>query len=117
MSERKKALTVRPAAYAVGYGKPPAHSRFTPGQSGNPKGRPKGARNRAAAPGHQENRLQSIILDEAYRGVPTGSRAVAGRKRCEGKPARPAIVHDTDHLDRAGAEEGARVRARGRHHP
>ena len=46
-----------------------------------------------------------------------GSRAVAGRKRCEGKPARPAIVHDTDHLDRAGAEEGARVRARGRHHP
>ena len=67
MSDRKKALTVRPAAYAVGYGKPPAHSRFAPGRSGNSKGRPKGARNRAAAPGHQENRLQSIILDEAYR--------------------------------------------------
>ena len=26
----------------VGYGKPPKHSRFKPGQSGNPKGRPKG---------------------------------------------------------------------------
>jgi Family of unknown function (DUF5681) len=78
MTERKKALTVRPAAYAVGYGKPPAHSRFTPGRSGNPKGRPKGARNRPAAPGHQENRLQSIILDEAYRGVPVndGKRQV-----------------------------------------
>ena len=65
-------------AFARGYGKPPAHSRFTPGQSGNPKGRPKGARNRAAAPGHQENRLQSIILDEAYRGVPVndGKRQV-----------------------------------------
>ncbi|TPI63366.1 hypothetical protein FJ420_13120 [Mesorhizobium sp. B3-1-3] len=25
----------------VGYGKPPKHSRFKPGQSGNPKGRPK----------------------------------------------------------------------------
>lgn len=26
----------------VGYGKPPKHSRFKPGQSGNPRGRPKG---------------------------------------------------------------------------
>jgi hypothetical protein len=26
----------------VGYGRPPRHSRFRPGQSGNPKGRPKG---------------------------------------------------------------------------
>jgi hypothetical protein len=29
----------------VGYGKPPKHSRFKPGQSGNPNGRPKGCRN------------------------------------------------------------------------
>lgn len=27
--------------YKVGYGKPPVHSRFKPGQSGNKKGRPK----------------------------------------------------------------------------
>ncbi|WP_022698177.1 DUF5681 domain-containing protein [Euryhalocaulis caribicus] len=33
--------------YEIGYGKPPRHSRFKPGQSGNPKGRPKGARNAA----------------------------------------------------------------------
>ena len=31
--------------YDVGYGKPPVHSRFKPGQSGNSKGRPKGVRN------------------------------------------------------------------------
>ena len=31
--------------YDVGYGKPTKHSRFKPGQSGNPKGRPKRARN------------------------------------------------------------------------
>ncbi len=29
--------------YEIGYGKPPLHSRFRPGQSGNPRGRPKGA--------------------------------------------------------------------------
>lgn len=34
----------RPHDYEVGYGKPPRHSRFKPGQSGNPKGRRKGAK-------------------------------------------------------------------------
>jgi hypothetical protein len=29
--------------YEVGYGRPPIQSRFKPGKSGNPKGRPKGA--------------------------------------------------------------------------
>jgi hypothetical protein len=33
------------SAYAVGYGKPPRHSRFEPGQSGNPRGRPPGSKN------------------------------------------------------------------------
>ena len=31
--------------YEVGYGKPPQHSRFRPGRSGNPRGRPKGSKN------------------------------------------------------------------------
>ena len=31
--------------YAVGYGKPPRHTRFTQGQSGNPRGRARGAKN------------------------------------------------------------------------
>ena len=31
--------------YDVGYGKPPKHTRFKPGQSGNPNGRPKGTKN------------------------------------------------------------------------
>lgn len=33
------------ANYDVGYGKPPPETQFKPGQSGNPKGRPKGSRN------------------------------------------------------------------------
>jgi len=31
----------RQPKYQVGYGRPPVHSRFKPGVSGNPKGRPK----------------------------------------------------------------------------
>jgi hypothetical protein len=31
--------------YEVGYKKPPQHTRFQPGRSGNPRGRPKGAKN------------------------------------------------------------------------
>jgi hypothetical protein len=34
-----------PGSLAVGYGRPPLHSRFKPGQSGYPKGRSKGSRN------------------------------------------------------------------------
>ncbi len=31
--------------YTVGYAKPPSNTQFKPGQSGNPRGRPKGAKN------------------------------------------------------------------------
>ena len=33
--------------YEVGYGKPPRHTRFRKGQSGNPRGRPKESKNLA----------------------------------------------------------------------
>ena len=34
-----------PRDYEVGYGKPPRHTRFKKGQSGNPRGRPPAAKN------------------------------------------------------------------------
>src|SRR5260370_30614119 len=37
--------TDRKPDYEVGYGKPPLHTRFKKGQSGNPRGRPRGAKN------------------------------------------------------------------------
>ena len=62
--------------YDVGYGKPPAKSRFKPGLSGNPRGRPRGSRNKR--PALNEERLKDIILDEAYReiAVRDGNRSV-----------------------------------------
>lgn len=35
-------------SYETGYGKPPRHTRFKKGESGNPKGRRKGSRNLAS---------------------------------------------------------------------
>lgn len=66
-----------PTDYDVGFGKPPTGSRFKPGQSGNPKGRPKGSKNKR--PGLHEERMKDIILDEAYReiSVRDGDRSVS----------------------------------------
>src|SRR5918997_3032859 len=58
-----------PAIYEVGYGKPPVHTRFRKGQSGNPSGRPRRK---------VTERAKEIALQEAYRLVPVrdGDRIV-----------------------------------------
>jgi hypothetical protein len=56
---------LKKSRYSVGYGKPPKHSRFKPGQSGNPKGRPKGARGFKAE--LDEELKQLITVTEAGR--------------------------------------------------
>ena len=65
---RKAGKLPRHAGCEVGYGKPPAESRFKPGQSGNPGGRPKGSRNRKTSPEQED--LRSIFYKEANRRVP-----------------------------------------------
>lgn len=72
--------------YAVGYGKPPQHSRFQPGQSGNPKGRPKGSLNLAMALNRALREKVTVVehgrsrqitkLDAAVKGLV--NRAVKG---------------------------------------
>ncbi len=44
MAERRRKSPPK-GDYEVGYGRPPKRSRFKPGQSGNPKGRPRGRKN------------------------------------------------------------------------
>ncbi len=51
---------VPPPAYAVGYGKPPLHTRFVTGVCANPRGRP---------PGVSAARVKVLALKEAYRRV------------------------------------------------
>ncbi len=56
------------AVYAVGYGKPPVANQFKPGQSGNPKGRPKAAKG-----------LKTIVRDTLTQKVIV--RTASGEKR------------------------------------
>jgi hypothetical protein len=60
MSTRNAAPKSAPASYAVGYGKPPAHTRFQKGKSANPGGRPR----RGVA-----EQAKALALKEAYRKV------------------------------------------------
>lgn len=44
MNDMKRPSSPPNGEYSVGYGRPPQQTRFQPGRSGNPKGRPKGSR-------------------------------------------------------------------------
>ena len=55
--------------YEVGYGKPPRHTRFEPGRSGNPRGRPPGAKNMKTLLSKALNELVIVTEDGGRRKV------------------------------------------------
>ena len=78
--------------YDVGYGKPPMHTRFKLGQTGNPQGRPKGSKNLKTdlleelaetmriTEGGQERRIskqRALIKAQVARGIKGNDRAAA----------------------------------------
>jgi hypothetical protein len=56
----------RKGSFEVGFGKPPRSTQFEPGQSGNSKGRPKGAKNFATALEH-ELRATVVVTENGKR--------------------------------------------------
>jgi hypothetical protein len=74
MTERKRLRRPVNGDHEVGYGKPPVNTRFKPGQSGNPKGRPKGTNNlrrdvqkllKKGVPLNEHGRRRTVSTQEA----------------------------------------------------
>jgi len=80
------------ANYPVGYARPPKDSQFKPGQSGNPSGRPKGARN-ASSMAHDA--LEQKINIKLKR----SSREMTVRKAAYLRLAERAVAGDIKALD------------------
>lgn len=72
--------------YEVGYRRPPTHTRFQPGRSGNPKGRPKAAKG-----------LKTIARDVLTTRVPV--RTASGEKKMH---RIEAVLHKTVELAKKG---------------
>lgn len=99
----------------VGYGKPPVGSRFKPGQSGNPRGRPKGARNAATI-------VSQILNHRVTIQSPTGPKKGSLREamiwkqvelaiKGDGKAFRTLIETDERHREQTGGEADAGLSA------
>ncbi len=64
MTDKKEPTAKQRRNHSVGYGKPPKQHQFKKGQSGNPRGRPRGAANRIT-----EESILTHVAREAYREV------------------------------------------------
>ncbi|MCK1324665.1 MULTISPECIES: DUF5681 domain-containing protein [unclassified Bradyrhizobium] len=76
-----------------GYGKPPLHTRFKPGQSGNPRGRPKGSLNFTTD-------LKTVLLAPVALNDGGRSRRVTTQKAALLRLREKALKGDVRALDR-----------------
>ena len=77
----------------LGYGKPPLHTRFRPGQSGNPRGRPKGSLNFTTD-------LKNVLLAPVALNDGGRSRRVTTQKAALLRLREKALKGDVRALDR-----------------
>ena len=59
-ARQTKSATAKSASFEIGWGKPPRHTQFQKGRSGNPGGRPRR---------EPVDKLKTLTLQEAYRGI------------------------------------------------
>ncbi len=68
--DRRSRSGANTSDYVVSYGKPPRHSQFKPGQSGNPRGRPKGSKSTGnQLPKPKDERMKTVVMEEVYREI------------------------------------------------
>lgn len=89
----------------VGYGRPPKHTRFKRGQSGNPKGRPKGSRNLSTEIEAELNAVAYITENGKRKAI--SKRALVAKqlvnKGASGDPKSIAILLNHDRGNQAEA--------------
>ena len=77
--------------YEVGYGRPPKHTQFKPGQSGNPKGRPRGSKSVRTVLSEALNR-KIPVRDERGRRMVTVLEAFTHRVTSEALKGEPRAI-------------------------
>jgi Family of unknown function (DUF5681) len=96
-----------PGDYEVGYKKPPRHTRFRQGRSGNPNGRPKQARN-LLTDLHEELQQRITVREGGTERRMTRQRAVVMRlldKALKGEPGAMGKLFDLVLRQEAAAGE------------
>jgi len=90
----------------VGPGKPPRHTRFKPGQSGNPKGRPKGSKNFATILQQQLTKKITITVDGKPRRM-TVQEVIARRLATDSMKGTTKAMELLIRLTSTKSDEGA----------
>jgi uncharacterized protein DUF5681 len=122
MKRKPSTRAAEDAPYEIGYGKPPKHTRFKPGQSGHPSGRPRGQRNFRTAvrealqekvairEGDRQRKLSKmdaviqVALTKALRGDAKGLAAIVQLARWAGLMDEQPELSSTESI---GAEDEA----------
>jgi hypothetical protein len=93
----------------VGYRRPPRHTRFKPGQSGNRKGRPKGSRNFGTVI-QEELNARIVISENGRRKTISKKQAVAKQlvnKAATGDPRAMPVLLNENRIHEASAGRDA----------